>query len=60
MNYGKGKKETFCLGASATSSVLQSHSPCFLSFMIGCLLVIAETNQINGMRMVPVSQAEQV
>ena len=55
----RGKKETFCLGASATS-VLQSHSPCFLSFMIGCLLVIAETNQINGMRMVPVSQAEQV
>ena len=34
----RGKKETFCLGASATSSVLQSHSPCFLSFMIGCLL----------------------
>ena len=32
MNYGKGGKETFCLGASATSSVLQSHSPCFFVF----------------------------
>ena len=26
----RGKKETFCLGASATSSVLQSHSLFFV------------------------------